>query len=31
MNIQYLYTMEFYSAVKENEMMEFAARWMVGK
>ena len=24
----YLYTMEYYSAIKKNEIMLFAARWM---
>jgi hypothetical protein len=24
----YLYTMEFYSAMKENEILSFAGRWM---
>jgi hypothetical protein len=24
----YLYTMEFYSAIKKNEILSFAAKWM---
>jgi hypothetical protein len=24
----YLYTMEFYSAMKKNEMLSFASKWM---
>jgi hypothetical protein len=24
----YLYTMEFYSAIKKNEMLSFAGKWM---
>ena len=26
--IQYLYTMEYYSAVKNNDTMKFAGKWM---
>jgi hypothetical protein len=26
--IQYVYTMEYYSAIKKNEILSFAARWM---
>ena len=26
--IQYGYTMEYYSAIKKNEIMSFAAKWM---
>jgi hypothetical protein len=26
--IRYLYTMQFYSAVKNNEIMLFASKWM---
>jgi hypothetical protein len=25
----YLYTMEFYSAIKKNEILSFAGKWMV--
>jgi hypothetical protein len=27
-NIWYLYTMEFYSAVKKNEILSFLSKWM---
>ena len=26
--IQYIYTMEYYSAIKQNEIMSFTAKWM---
>jgi hypothetical protein len=27
--VWYLYTMEFYAAMKKNEMLSFASKWMV--
>jgi hypothetical protein len=27
-NVMYIYTMNFYSAIKKNEIIPFAGRWM---
>jgi hypothetical protein len=27
-NVVYMYSMEYYSAIKKNEMMSFAGKWM---
>ena len=27
-NVVYIHTMEYYSAIKRNEIMSFAAKWM---
>jgi hypothetical protein len=28
LKMRYLYTMEFYSAIKKNEILSFASKWM---